>query len=81
MKIPSSSILGAALCGDQIDLLPPLPFPVPLILSGPEAKTFLAEAYYQHANAYFSFFQVQALQELLQSSTNGKTAPVAAGGA
>jgi hypothetical protein len=78
-QLPSSGSLPGAVVPP--DNLPPLPFPVPLILSGPDAKTFLAEAYYQHANAYFSFFQVQALQELLQSTTNTQTAPVAAGGA
>jgi hypothetical protein len=61
--------------------LPTLPFKVPFLLSGPDAKTFLAEAYYQHTHAYFSSFQVQGLAIPLQSSATGSAALAAASGA
>jgi hypothetical protein len=62
--------------------LPPLSFRLPLLLSGPVAKTFLTEAYYQHGVAYFSFFEVQDLLPLLKAMQPGEpsaAAPVVAG--
>jgi hypothetical protein len=58
-----------------------VPFKVPFLFSGHDAKAFLAQAFHQHGPAYFSFFQVPDLLTLLNSGNPTPAAPAAAGGA
>jgi hypothetical protein len=85
MQLPSNGSLPGTLVAPAE--LPPFQIPPSSPLSSifsndpTEAMdiTYLTEAYYQHGAAYFSFFQVQDLLTLLQSSATGSAAPAATG--